>query len=444
MTAAGVPLVNRDAGDILFRKPGGDIDARRFLRDAHRLAGELPHATHLLNLCRDRYAFTVTLAAALLRGQVSLLSSDRSAEQVARLADRFGTACSASDDPDATGPEGASPLRHVRVRLASDAVAGAPDNPAIAGDRLAAIVFTSGSSGLPVGHEKRWDALWARSAAAARRFDIGGAPPASIVGTVPPQHMYGFETTVLQPLHTAASSWCGPAFYPVDIRTALEAVPPPRLLVTTPLQLRALLRAGLDLPALAAIVSATAPLDPALAQAAEARWGAAVLEIFGATEVGSIASRRTVEGEAWTLYDGVRLSGSGIVTAPDAVPHGLADRVERLGGDRFRLLGRESDMVKLGGRRASLAGLTRILTGIEGVHDGVFVAPDDLDRRPSARLLAYVIAPDRSADDLLAELRAHVDPVFLPRRIVRVDSLPRNEFGKLPRAALAQLPREDA
>ncbi len=62
--------------------------------------------------------------------------------------------------------------------------------------------------------------------------------------------------------------------------------------------------------------------------------------------------------------------------------------------------------------------------------------PDDLDERPTARMQAFVIAPERSAEDILAELRGRIDPVFLPRRVVRVEALPRNELGKLPRSAL--------
>jgi acyl-coenzyme A synthetase/AMP-(fatty) acid ligase len=135
----------------------------------------------------------------------------------------------------------------------------------------------------------------------------------------------------------------------------------------------------------------------------------------------------------------VRLSGDAIASAPGLPPCPLGDRIELCGTEQFRLLGRADDMVKLGGRRASLAGLNRILTAIAGVQDGVMVVPDDLDTRPSARLLAFVIAPGRSAEDILAELRRQVDPVFLPRRVVLVDRLPRNELGKLPRAALAPL-----
>ena len=101
--------------------------------------------------------------------------------------------------------------------------------------------------------------------------------------------------------------------------------------------------------------------------------------------------------------------------------------------------------MKLGGRRASLSGLNRILTALDGVADGVFVVPGDLDRRATARLMAVVVAPRRSPDSILAELRGRVDPLFLPRRVVCVDALPRNELGKLPQGALlALLARHDA
>jgi acyl-coenzyme A synthetase/AMP-(fatty) acid ligase len=307
-------------------------------------------------------------------------------------------------------------------------------------------VFTSGSTGEPVGHRKHWGQLATRSQDAGRRFRMTAGAPASVVGMVPPQHMYGFETTVLLPLHAPASVWCGGSFYPADVQTALAEMPGGRVLVTTPLQIRALLEAGLPLPGLARVISATAPLASGLAAAAEAAWGAPVEEIFGATEVGSIASRRTVEGDAWRMYPRVRLrpaasgpDGEVLVTAPHAAPFPLSDHVQPLDGARFRLLGRRRDLVKLGGRRASLAGLSRILNGLEGVTDAVFVAPEDLEQRPNARLMAFVVAPGRDPDALLAELRERIDPVFLPRRLVPVRRLPRNDVGKITAQAARAL-----
>jgi acyl-coenzyme A synthetase/AMP-(fatty) acid ligase len=112
---------------------------------------------------------------------------------------------------------------------------------------------------------------------------------------------------VLLPLHAQASSYAGSNFFPYDIAQALAAVPAPRVLVTTPLQIRTLLAARQALPATELVISATAPLPAEVAHEAEQAWGTRVLEIFGATEVGSIASRRTVAGDVWRTYRTVRL-----------------------------------------------------------------------------------------------------------------------------------------
>jgi acyl-coenzyme A synthetase/AMP-(fatty) acid ligase len=260
--------------------------------------------------------------------------------------------------------------------------------------------------------------------------------------------MYGFETTLMLPLRCAAAGYSGPAFYPSDVAEALASVPERRVLVTTPLQMRAQLGAGAPVPALEAVISATAPLAAELAAQAEAAWGTRVLEIYGATEVGSIASRRTLEGDGWRPYRGVRLAieeRNALVTVPGLpAPVPLADEVEWCGHGRFRLLGRRADMVKRAGKRASLAGLNRILNEIEGVQDGVFVAPEDLDHNPAARLAAYVVAPTRSPEQIVAALRERVEAAFLPRPVVMLPELPRDTVGKLSRRALDALRQRPA
>ena len=431
MTA--IALTDRAADAVLFRLPGREVTAGTFAADVSALARMLPDAGYAINLCTRRYEFAVGFAAALLRRQVSLLTSDRSPRRLETLASGFPHAIALCDDGDA------GPLRTVAVPPPGKATAPIP---MIAADQLAAIVFTSGSTGDPVAHEKNWGTLAARNRAAGLAFALTPGDPVTIVGTVPPQHMYGFETTVLLPLHAAACAWCGPAFFPADIRAAAEAVAGGRMLVTTPLQLRTLLVDGTKLPALRRIVSATAPLDPAMAGAAEQRWGTEVCEIFGATEVGSIASRRTTAGPDWTPYPTIHLSvhpDGLMVRAPGAADTVLDDSVELSLSGGFRLVGRRTDVVKLGGRRASLAGLNRELAAVAGVQDGVFVPPSPDDHRANARMTALVVAPDASSQSILAALRGRIDPLFLPRRIVHVDRLPRNELGKLAASALQAL-----
>jgi acyl-coenzyme A synthetase/AMP-(fatty) acid ligase len=142
----------------------------------------------------------------------------------------------------------------------------------------------------------------------------------------------------------------------------------------------------------------------------------------------------------WLPYRGVSMDAArGIATVPGLGEVPLADEMKPGAGGRFRLLGRRADLVKLGGRRASLAELNRRLAEVEGVQDGVFVAPEDIERNPAARLTAYVVAPGCGAEEILAGLRGRVDPVFLPRPLVLVPALPRDALGKLPRGALARL-----
>lgn len=432
MVGPSIPLVGRAPDAALFRTPDGAVTGQAFLDAAHELADRLPEGGFVLNLCRQRSRFCVAFAAALLRRQVNLLTSDRSPERLAALAGEYPGLYSVSDDPEAGG----LPRHHAMEAPWPARRRGSP-NPDLPAGQQAAIVFTSGSTGRPAAHAKRWGALTDRSIAAGAQFGLAGH---TVVGTVPPQHMYGFETTVLLPLHADAASWCGPAFYPADIRAALAASPGPHALVTTPLQLRAYLD-GMAPPHVAMVVSATAPLDPALAAEVERRWNTEVREIYGATEVGSIASRRTIEGDTWTPYPGIALSAEAdlvTVAAPYADPHPLSDSIELEDG-RFRLLGRHADLVKVGGRRVSLSWLNSVLTRIDGVQDGAFLAPDDLASRPGARLHAFVVAPGRPVAGILGALRREVDPLFLPRKLIQVDRLPRNDLGKLPRSALAQL-----
>jgi acyl-coenzyme A synthetase/AMP-(fatty) acid ligase len=431
---AALPLTSRAPHEVIFHRGRDAVTVERFLAEAAALAARLPDDGPVLNFCTDRYLALLGFAAALSRGQTTLLSADRTPQRLAEIARKHGARYALADS------EIALPLPVLRP----DAVAGpAAPNPMIRADAVAAIAFTSGSTGESQPHPKPWGALVAGARAAAARFAV--TPGTSIVGTIPAQHMYGFETTLLLPLQGAGAGHAGTVFYPSDIAEALAGVPAPRLLVTTPLQMRALLGTGIALPPLAGVISATAPLAPTLAAEAEAAWGAPLHEIYGATEAGSVASRRTLGAEGWQPYDGVGFAigaDGAVVTVPGLpAPVPLADVLEWVAPGRFQLLGRRGDMVKLAGKRASLSGLTSLLTAIEGVEDGVFLAPEDIDRNPRARLAAVVVAPGLSAEAVVAALRERVEPAFLPRPVVMADALPRDGVGKLRRQDLLRLAR---
>lgn len=432
-----LPLIaHRDLGAPLAWRDGVPIAAGRFLADVAQVAAMLPEGGHVLNVCADRYRFAVGLAAGLVAGKVSLLPSTHTAETVRQLrafaADTF--CLTDAEDCDIDLPQTRFP--------ATDPSGWRDAVPQIPVDRLVACVFTSGSTGTPVPHRKRWGSLVANARGEARCLGMDDGRRHTLVGTVPPQHMYGFESTVLLALHSGGAFWAGRPFYPADIEAALAAVPRPRALVSTPFHLRTLLAAG-GTTAADLVLSATAPLSGNLAREVETRLACPLYEIYGCTETGQIATRRTAEGAEWTLFDGVSLAlrdarawaFGGHVEEPTA----LGDVIEILPGGRFLLHGRSSDLVNIAGKRTSLGWLNHQLNAIPGVADGVFFMPDGDEADGVVRLAACVVAPDLDRRELLHALRERLDPVFLPRPLVMVEALPRNATGKLPRAALAQL-----
>jgi len=76
---------------------------------------------------------------------------------------------------------------------------------------------------------------------------------------------------------------------------------------------------------------------------------------------------------------------------------------------------------------------------LPGVIDAVFFVPRREAGAEVERLAAFVVAPGSTRSQLLAGLRAHMDPVFLPRPLIFVDTLPRDGNGKMLAATLQDL-----
>lgn len=441
---AALPLIQPDRAlrTVAWRGSRG-VNQRQFLRDVRALAGRLPRATYALNLCEDRYHFMTAFAAVCLRGQTNLLPPSRVPGVIREIARAYPGCYALGETEFADLPAPWVNVNHDASDTAHSDL-GAQAVPSLSGDHVAALAFTSGSTGEPQAHAKTWQALVQTAQLAAQRF-MAAAFGANIVATVPSQHMYGLETTVMMVLAGGCAAHAGPTFFPADLRDALQQVPAPRVLITTPVHLRACLAATLPFPPLHLIISATAPLDPELAAAAEAALGAPVHEIYGCTEAGSIASRCTVSSPAWQFYAGlhlVRKGGRDFVQGQHLVsPVALPDVLEDLGQGRFQLGDRSTDMLKVAGKRASLSDLTTRLMRIPGVSDAVVFVPERI-RGGDARPAALVVAPDLSEPQILQALERVIDPVFLPRPLIRLSALPRNAVGKLPRAALlAELER---
>ncbi len=442
-------LAGHDLARPIAWRAGRPISRARFIGAALVLAERLPAGGRPVNLCQDRCGFALGLAAAMLRGQTCLMPPNALPETLRQLQHggaAAGPAYALVDD--AALDTGGLPALLV-ADLDGDGAATATAVPRLPADLDAACLLTSGSTGPPQPHTRRWGALVESIRAEAERLAaLLGRPSIeglNLLATVPAQHSYGFESSVLLALLGGAAFDAGRPFYPADIADALARLPAPRALVTTPFHLKTLLLAGVDLPSVDLVLSATAPLSPQLAAQAESRFGGRLVEIYGCTEAGQVATRRTTAGETWTALGTLRLWRE---DAPDGerflvdgghvgAPTPLADVLELHDEQRFRLLGRANDLIHVAGKRSSLAHLNFQLNRIEGVVDGVFWLPDDV-ADGVVRPVAFVVAPTLSARQVVQALRQRLEPAFVPRRVLHVDALPRAATGKLTVQALAR------
>jgi len=415
---------------------GRFVSVAEFLADVQALAQRLPARTHAVNLCRDRYCFAVALAAAMTREQISLLPASQAMQSLRELQSEYGSIVLLVDDDQARDGE------TVSVRPAARSPHRESVELAFAADAIAAVTFTSGSTGRPVPSPKQWGALALGGTTAASHFGLGGASPSVVIGTVPPQHMFGLEATIIMALRGGLIMHSERPFFPADVAAALASVAAERVLVSTPVHLRTLLASGIELPALQLVISATAPLPEATAREFEARFKAEVREVYGFTEAGMVATRRTIDGPRWTLFPGLKMRqhaghtvfAGGHVTGQAA----SGDLIETIDETHFELRGRGADLVNIAGKRTSIGYLNHQLCAIAGVEDGAFFMPDEAGNTVT-RLTAFAVAPGLTRQQLTEALSQRIDPIFLPRPLHLLGSLPRDANGKLPRSALAKL-----
>ena len=352
------------------------------------LAELLPAHRHVVNLCADRYKFTVGFAAALCRQQINLLPPHAAPDLLDQLTE---------DYPDILLPDRRA-VRRVSISTTFIYPPAFGRQPAGSGDpghrggagRLRCC-SPPGSTGRPRPHARSWGELVTSALAEGGRLNVAELAGATLLGTVPHQHSYGLESLVMLALQHGLALHAERLFYPADIRAQIAATPQPRMLVTTPVHLRILLAEPETPPPVDLVLCATAPLAAQLAREAEARFAVSLYEIYGCSEAGQIAARRTALTEEWRCLDGITLrqddAGTWASGAPIAVETLLPDVIELHDPERFLLHGRIADLVNVAGKRTSLAHLNYHLNAIDGVQDGAFAIADaDRADRPSAGL----------------------------------------------------------
>ena len=200
-----LPLAGyRTTRDGVLLGPDGEISAGVFFKKVHELVKALPDAPFVINLSESRAGFMLGFAAALVRRQTSLFPSGQGRGDWEQLARQYPTASIISDRvvdaPHAFDLRPWLAMDSMSMPLAS----GEPECmqiPVVPADFTAAMLFTSGSTGQPTAHAKSWGQL--NRGAASLIAALGGSLSmrCAVVGSVPPQHMFGLESTVMLPWH---------------------------------------------------------------------------------------------------------------------------------------------------------------------------------------------------------------------------------------------------
>lgn len=436
---------HRDSDPVAFGGAGVRTRAD-LLRDAQAVAERLPGATDssevLLVFQADRYHFAVALLGAWIRGHAVALPPNTRRDSVVALRDRASTVMVLHDT--AAG---------IPLRIDDEFLAGvAPARPEV-GSLAAlgrmrdtvAVVHTSGSTGQARPSFKSQEALFAEAAVLAKLFGI--AVGDKIVGTVPPGHLYGFLLTVLVPLVSgAAFSRTTPHF--AESIAALVEHERATLLATVPVHLRGLSSTEVGrLKSLRLAISSAAPLPEETARGFERRHEVPVMEIFGSTETGGMATRRLSAAPRWTPLPGVvvtQSSGGELCVASPFLGKGTkqplvtADLIALHPDGTFEHQGRADGVVKVGGERVNLAAMEDRIASVPGVRDAVVLSTGDAGGH-GQQVLAAIVGDDVTDAALRESLLLAFSASSLPRKMIRVAALPREDSGKLQRKQALRL-----
>jgi len=247
------------------------------------------HLPKVLNLCEDRYHFLVVFTATMLEGRTTVMPSNRSEGELTRVIEGNKGIQLISD------PEIAA-ICQLDIDDCCDPIEW--EINLVPASMVVAELYTSGSTGTPSANAKTWSQLINGAQQVYARFGLNYFTQSSIIATVPPQHMFGFEMSIVMPLVCGVTIHHDQPFYPLDIQRALCEKQSPCILVTTPIHLKACITLRKGWPDIEFVMSATAPMPEEVARQAECIMKSEVREVYGCSEVGAIATRRMTENNS--------------------------------------------------------------------------------------------------------------------------------------------------
>ncbi|GAB2753832.1 4-coumarate--CoA ligase family protein [Streptomyces bullii] len=363
--------------------------------------------------------------------------------------------------------------------------APAPEVDIDAAEDVAALPYSSGTTGVPKGvmltHRQIATNL------AQLQPAISAGPGDRILAVLPFFHIYGLTALMNAPLRQGATVVVLPRF---DLTTFLAAVQNHRitgLYVAPPIVLALAkhpLVADYDLSSLKYLVSAAAPLDAQLAAACSKRLGLPpVGQAYGMTELSPgthvvplDAVHDAPPGTVGRLIAGTQMrivslddpgkdlavgeSGEILIRGPQVMkgylgrPDATAAMIDGDGwlhtGDVGHVdqdgwlfvVDRVKELIKYKGFQVAPAELEALLLTHPGIADAAVVGvhDDDGNEIPHAHVVRRPTAPDLSEGEVMMYVAERVAPYKRVRRVTFIDGVPRAASGKILRRRLRERP----
>lgn len=440
---------------VALTDSGGTLTYGELQAQADDWAGRLPAASgqRVALLCRSDAAFVVGLLACARAGvRTLLLNPTLPAAQVTELCQAQGVNLLLAS------PEYLEPLRgREDLRCLSFAEwphlppHGRPPVPGRAGLEF----LTSGTTGTPKVVRRPLVQPFMLRLGAHLLNTLGLRAGSPTLLTLPLYHGHGLTTLGVSlalgaPLHLAAHT-PAPELWRILQERGIEVL----VLVPTILH-RLLAEPQATPPTLRTIVSGSGPLGAELSVRALKHFGPVLFNLYGTSETGLMTlatphDLKEAPGTVGSPLPGVYIrikpvpdmGQVGVIQYANADHHDPEDQFST--GDlgyfddlgRLHLLGRVDDVVVRGGVNLDPTALERELMQSGWVQDCAVIG--EADPEYGQVIHAFVVLQPGTSPEAAQEQAAQLPRLLRPDRITVLDTLPRNEVGKVMRRALPAL-----
>ncbi|MCC5828702.1 MAG: AMP-binding protein [Phycisphaeraceae bacterium] len=363
--------------------------------------------------------------------------------------------------------------------------------PSIASRRdVAALMYTSGTSGMPKGVELTHGNLDSDVRASVQHAGLSRSD--AFLGVLPQFHSFGLTALTLIPLYIGSPIIYSARFVP---RTIIQLMKEhkPEIFVGVPAMYNALLTVkeakAEDLSSIRMAISGGEPLPLSLYEAFKERFGIGILEGYGLTETAPVTHwstprhnklhsvGRALPGVKVLIVDEqdkpvkagqpgeILLAGpnlmrgyhnqpelteSVITQRPDR--HGKPTRFFRTGDigyedeDGFLFItGRKKEMLIIAGENVFPREIEEVLNSHPSVHASAVIGkPDGVRGEVPVAFVELEEGADLDESALKKHCREHLAPFKVPRSISRIDQLPRSATGKILRRQIQSDGSNDA